>query len=302
MIRPEAAGGGRCGLLRGLACALLPGLALLAGCSDRSERSGRPMETAAPAPFASVARQDGEAKLAYRHDLTVGLGPSQVAPHFAAARDRCLNDAASRCTLLQSSIRDGSVGTSQPQAMVQVRLPHAAVALYVAAVIAPLPGESTGDVVLQDQTTRAEDLTRALADTGRRLAQLKAYRDRLTTLAEKPDNRAEDLIRIAGELSKVQGEIEEAEAQGRGLDERIDTELVTVNFRASRVQAGALAPVQEVWARSGPILGESAASALRFTVASLPWLPVALVAVLLLRLVLRIRRKRAHPARVRIEP
>lgn len=294
-----------------LACALLSALALLAACSDRSEREER--APAAPAPFVSAARQarsgdvgdlsqESGPKLAYRHDLTLGLAPAQVAPHFAAARDRCLGDAAS-CTLLQSSIREGTSATRQPQAMVQVRLTHAAVAPFVAAVTAPLPGEAAGDVVVQDQSTRAEDLTRALADTGRRLAQLKDYRDRLTVLSEKPDNRAEDLIRIAGELAQVQSQIEEVEGRRRGLDERVDTEIVTVNFGATRAQAGAFAPVQEVWARSGPILGESAASALRFAFVSLPWLPVALIGLLLLRLVWRFfRRRRRRPARLRIEP
>ncbi|MER2250322.1 DUF4349 domain-containing protein [Methylorubrum podarium] len=292
---------------RGLLLALLPTLALLAGCSDSRREAGgesRSADAAAPAPFVSAARQDKAAgkaaKLAYRHDLTVGLAPDRVAPHFAAARDRCL-DAAAACTLLNSSIRDGG-GTSQPQAQVQVRLPHEAVAAYVAFVTAPLPGEAAGDVVLIEQATRAEDLTAALTDTGRRLAQLSDYRTRLTALAEKPDNRAEDLIKIAGELAQVQSQIEEAEAARRGLDERVDTEIVTVAFRTSRARAGAFAPVQEVWARSGPILGESAASALRFTVASLPWLPVVLLALLLLRLVWRIRRGRAQPARTRLEP
>nr|WP_232629515.1 DUF4349 domain-containing protein [Methylobacterium sp. Leaf118] len=293
--------------LRGLACALV----LLTGCSDRSERESSP---AAPAPFVSAARQarpseagdlaqpESGPKLAYRHDLTLGLAPAQVAPHFAVARDRCLNEAASGCTLLQSSIREGAGATREPSAMVQVRLPHAGVAPYIAAVTAPLPGEAAGDVVLQDQSTRAEDLTRALADTGRRLSQLTDYRDRLTALAEKPDNRAEDLIRIAGELAQVQGQIEDAEGRRRGLDERVDTEIITVTFRATRAQAGAFAPVQEVWTRSGPILGESAASALRVVVVSLPWLPVVLLGLLLLRVLWRLRRRRQRPARMRIEP
>lgn len=289
-------------LPRGLWLAV-PVLALLAGCSDsRREADGemRMAQAPAPAPFVSAAREGSAVKLAYRHDLTVGLAPERVAPHFAATRDRCLNEAKT-CTLLNSSIRDGS-GTRPPQAQVQVRLPHEAVAPYVAFVTAPLPGEAAGDVALIEQATRAEDLTASIADTGRRLAQLNDYRARLTALAEKPDNRAEDLIKIAGELAQVQSQIEEAEGTRRTLDQRVDTEIVTVNFRASQARAGAFAPVQEVWTRAGPILGESAATALRFTVASLPWLPIVLFAALLLRLVWRIRRKRAHPARVPLEP
>ncbi|MBB2960541.1 DUF4349 domain-containing protein [Methylobacterium sp. R2-1] len=298
MSRGEAGGW----LPRGLLLAAIPVLALLAGCSDtRRElrQDGEAAEAAAPAPFVSAARQGGAAKLAYRHDLTIGLAPDRVAPHFTAVRDRCLNESAG-CTLLNASIRDGG-GTRQPQARIEVRLPHASVAGYVAFVTAPLPGEAAEDVALIEQATRAEDLTAAIADTGRRLAQLNDYRTRLTALAEKPDNRAEDLIKIAGELAQVQNQIEEAEGARRTLGERVDTEVVTVAFRTSRARAGAFAPVQEVWSRSGPILGESAASALRFTVASLPWLPIVLLALLLLRLVWRIRRKRAQPARVRLE-
>ncbi|CAO4172491.1 DUF4349 domain-containing protein [Methylorubrum populi] len=294
--------GGR-GLKGRVLLGLLPVFALLAGCSESRRDlapSGRAADLAAPAPFVSAARENGEAKLAYRHDLTLGLGPDRVEPHFAAARDRCLKEAA-ECTLLRSSIRDGG-GASQPRAQIEVRLKHASVAAYVAFLTTPLPGEEPGDVALIAQETRAEDLTRALADTGRRLVQLNDYRNRLTALAEKPDNRAEDLIKIAGELAQVQSQIEEAEAQRRGLDQRVDTEIVTVSFRTDQARAGAFAPVREVWARSGPILGDSAASALRFTVASLPWLAIGLLAVLLLRLVWRIRRQRAQPARVRLEP
>ena len=113
---PQAPAGRSKTGLRGLACALIPALALLAGCSgsERNRAEGPPPA----APFAEVARQDARAqengpKLAYRHDLTVALAPDRVEPHFAAARDRCLTDAALTCTLLQSSIRGGS-GTSQP--------------------------------------------------------------------------------------------------------------------------------------------------------------------------------------------
>lgn len=289
-----------------IALALLPVCALLSGCSDTGrEAADAPAPIVAPARQGEAAKsakdngQDDAAKLAYRHDLTVGLAPDRVAPRFAAARDRCLGEAG--CRLMQASIRDGG-GASQPRAQVQVRLPHAAVAAYIAFVTAPLPGEAAGDVALIEQATRAEDLTAAIADTGRRLAQLTDYRDRLTALAQKPDNRAEDLIKIAGELAQVQGRIEEVDGRRRGLDERVETEIVTVMFRTSRARAGAFAPVQEVWARSGPILGESTAAALRFTLASLPWLPLVLFAALLLRLVWRIRRRRAVPAHPRSEP
>ena len=95
---------------RGRWHALLPAVVLLAGCSDNRREATGDLRTAAapaPAPFVSAARETSTAKLAYRHDLTIGLAPDRVAPHFAAARDRCLNETAG-CTLLTASIRDGS--------------------------------------------------------------------------------------------------------------------------------------------------------------------------------------------------
>ncbi|WP_245259360.1 DUF4349 domain-containing protein [Methylobacterium sp. 77] len=236
--------------------------------------------------------QKTDAKLAYTHDLTIGLPPERVSAHFEAARDRCLKDAALSCVLVASSIDDGPRPSGRPQAQVQVRLPHESVAPYIAFVTAPLPGEAAGDVVLRRQSTRADDLTTAIEDGGRRLAQLTAYRGRLDELAAKPDPRAEDLIRIAQELAQVQSQIEEIEAKQRGLNQRVDTEIVSVALQSDQARAGPFAPVEEAWAQAGQTFGASAGSALRFAIASLPWLPLVMIAVFLIRALWRLRRRR----------
>lgn len=197
---------------------------------------------------------------------------------------------------MQSSIRAASGPLARPDARIQVRLPHEAVGPYVAFLTAPLPGEAAGDVVLREQTTRAEDLGRPVADTGRRLAQLSDYRDRLTALAQKPDTRVEDLVKIASEQSQVQAQIEEIEGRRRSLDERLETEMLSVAFRSDEARGDLLAPVADAWARSGRILGDSAGSALRFAIASLPWLPIVVIGLFILRAVWRLRR-RARPGR-----
>lgn len=280
---------------RGLA---LAALAAAGGCSDQRP-SLPPMEARA---FAPAPARKSDVKLAYSHSLTLGLPPERVAAHFAAARDRCLGEAALRCVLLQSSISEGAQPTGRPAASLQVRLPHESVAPYVAFVTAPLPGEAAADVVLRDQSTRAEELTQAIRDGGRRIAQLTDYRTRLTALAERPDTPVDSLVKVAGELSEVQSQIEEAEGRRRGLEERVDTEAVSLSLRSDQARAGAFAPVEEAWAQGGRILGESAASALRFAISSLPWLPVVFLGILILRGLWRLRRKRrTPPGRLRME-
>lgn len=290
---------------------ILPAVAacgLLAACQEQGRQ-----DEAAPAapqvrPAAKQASQDGGAperasrlRLAYSHDLTLDLPADRLAPRFAAIRDRCLNEAALACVVLQSSIR-GAGSRSEPEARLQVRLPHASVAPYLAFATAPLPGEAAGSVTVREQATRAEDLARPVAEVERRLAQLRAYRDRLTVLAEKPDTRVEDLVKIAGELSQAQTQIEEAEGRRRALEERIDTETVAIVLRAERGGAGALTPIRRVWARSGETLGESAASALGFAVASLPWIPILALGIVLIRALMRWRRRDRPAARGRADP
>lgn len=281
---------------------------LLAACQEGGQR-----DEAAPAPpqvrqAAKPASPEGgaperaaRAKLAYSHDLTLALPADRLPARFEAIRDRCLSEAALACVVLQSSIRGGAGVRSEPEARLQVRLPHESVAPFLAFVTAPLPGEAAGSVTVREQATRAEDLARSVADTERRLAQLRAYRDRLTALAEKPDTRVEDLVKIAGELSQAQTQIEEAEGRRRALEERIDTETVAIVLRADRDGAGILAPIRRVWARGGETLGASAASALDFAIGSLPWIPILALGTVLVRALWRWRRRGRTAPRDRAE-
>lgn len=284
---------------RGLAVASgLAALAAIGGCSD--SRPPKPefqasdrRATARLNPMVRPLAQTSDAKLAYTHDLTIGLPPQRVTAHFEAARDRCLNEATLKCVLVAASIDDGQRPSGRPQAQIQVRLPHDSVAPFMAFVTAPLPGEAAGDVVLRSQSTHADDLTDAIEDGGRRLAQLTAYRTRLDAIAARPDPRVEDLIRIAQELAQVQSQIEEADAKQRGLSQRVDTEIVSVALRSDEARAGPLAPVEEAWAQAGQTFGMSAGSALRFVVAGLPWIPLLLIGVFLLRALWRLRGRRS---------
>lgn len=281
--------------------ARIAGLALivaLSGCSDRNSERNRG-EFANPSPPATG--KTGDLRLAYRHDLSIGLSPEKVAAHFSAARERCLGEAALRCVLVRSSANGMAGGAQRPYALVEVRLPHESVAPFVAFVTSPLPGEKAAEVALDNQSTRAEDLTKPIGDSERRLAQLRDYRDRLNALSARPDSRVEDLIRAASELSQVQSQIEEREGERGALEERVQTEIVTVTFLSDGANAGAFAPIGEAWARGGRTLGDSAGAALRFTISSLPWLPIVMIAILIVRTVWRLR-GRPRSNRPELEP
>ncbi len=275
---------GRRAALLGLA---LMALGLVAGCDEKSPAPPASVRSFAATPTAA------DAKLAYSHTLAIDLPAARLAAHFRAARDRCLTDGALHCLLLESQIEMDPRGVARPRARIEVRLPHAAVPVYVAAVMAALPGEPATAVVVRAQATRAEDLGRPIEDGERRLAQLTDYRTRLAALAARSDIKVDDLIKIAGETSRVQAEIEAATAAQRMLAQRVATEALSVSWESDVGANGMWAPVRDTWRRGGALLGESAGDALRFAIVALPWIPIAVIAVGLLRWAWRRRRKPA---------
>lgn len=268
----------------------------LSGCSDSDpglDRGG-----SAPQPFA-LAHQSAKftpnaegGQFAYTHEIAIAEQARWVSARFVALKKLCLEEAALHCVLLDanSSLSDG--GPVRPSAHIQARLPHDGVERFMQAAAAPVVGEVQSDVTVLRSGTRMEDLGRPIADTTRRLEQLDDYRKRLDALERRPDTRAEDLIKIAGELSQVQSRIEESTEQRRKLDERVQTELVAVYIQAEAPSGGPLAPIEAVWRDGANILGRSAAGALRFALIAVPWSPIVAVAVGALRLLVRAWRRR----------
>ncbi|HYM03336.1 MAG TPA: DUF4349 domain-containing protein [Stellaceae bacterium] len=230
------------------------------------------------------ARATQGQKLAYSHRLSIETAPQSVKPRFERARDACLSPTSNDCELLYASIDGGDTSLgARPHASLTVRLPHAAVTGFEEALLAPLAGEQPGETILRSRSTAADDLTTAIADVDRRLAQLNDYRDRLTILAQRADAKVEDLVKVESELSSVQSQIEALTGQQRKLTRRVDTETLTVDLDAAVPLDGIGAPIATAWRDASTVLGQNAASALRFGIGSVPWLPLLAFAFAVLR-------------------
>jgi hypothetical protein len=266
-------------------------LLALSGC-DKSP-SGPPTARMAAdwAPAPPLAAPDTTiqaAKLAYRHDLQLEMPAANIAPRYERAVKDCQENAALNCVILNAAIRMGDrTEDASPSASLTVRLPHNAVAPFEAALLAPLPGEASGDAVVRSRTTTAEDLANAIADVDRRQAQLSDYRDRLGALAKRDDVTVEDLIKIESELANTQSQLDTIAAQKKNLAQRVDTEIVAVSLDSPDKLGNVSGPIVVAWHQAGRVLGESTAVALSFTVAALPWLPIVAIVLLLLRLAFR---------------
>src|SRR5882762_11750349 len=136
------------------------GLLLLAGCERAPD-----VEQARMASSESVATPGSDGpRLAYRHRLALEMAVQSVTPRFERSRDRCLNDAALKCVMLNASVDlGGAAGGAPPSAHLSVRLPHAAVAVFEDSILAPLSGEGAGEALLRSRSTIADDLSQAVA-------------------------------------------------------------------------------------------------------------------------------------------
>lgn len=282
----------------------------LAGCSGGDAPQNRrvaPGFSSAPTPYMAMPARTNSSggasletggaaangKYAYAHDLWLTVGSRFVKAHFEAAKEACATDATLKCVLIEASVSLNDAGAARPSAHLRARLPHESVARFKSLAVAPAQGERPSDVVVQRSSTQLEELGQPLADTKRRREQLEDYRTRLKIVEARPDSRVEDLIRIAEELSRVQSQIEELDEQHRKLEERAETEIVSVAIQSEAPPGGALAPLEEVWRQSANILGANAAEAFRFVLFVIPWTPVILLGVLLVRWTARAWRRRA---------
>jgi Domain of unknown function (DUF4349) len=286
----------------------------LAGCGDDSSKStgqATSMEAAAPvvvegsserfaggrldkAPSNAPTAQTGEA-YTYDHDMTLSMAGEHIKARFERARDACLNDPALKCRVVTASFRIlGEPDAPLPVANLSVALPHDSVPLFEKALLVPLPGENSGDLVVQSRSTNAQNVTNQVRDIEGRLSQLANYRDRMTELTKRPKSTTDDLIRIEGEISRTQSEIEMLEGQRRDLAERIAKENLSIAFIAQSTAGDALQPVAEVWQSSLRLLAQSAAGALALVIGLLPWIPVFVLGFFLFRFLWRLlRRKQA---------
>ena len=278
-------------------CAGRPGLVgwiglaiwlVLGGC-DKPSSAPPPPAPAAVAPSQAMrVAASRVVKLAYSHNLQLGMPAASVKPRYERAIKNCLDDATLNCIVISTSINLGEASAgANPSATLTVRLPHDALAPFEADLLTPLPGETPGDVVLRSRSTSADDLTTAIADLDRRQAQLMDYRDRLTSLSQRPDVRVEDLIKIESELSGTQSQLEAIAAQKKTLDQRVDTESLSIFFGSRDNVGNVLGPIVEAWRQAGRVLGDSAATAIRVAIAALPWLPLAAIGLLLVRFAFR---------------
>lgn len=189
-------------------------LLLLSACAEKE---------AVTAPNAAgvqgIARPDS--LLAYEHSVSIELAADALAARMAAVRSACLEGTHGRCSLIEFEEFSGQY----PRGAVKLRL--------VPEGVEPLVALASHEGALGSRTTRAEDLSVAVADTGRRQMQYELQQTRLLELAARKDLSVADQLTLARELSTLEAQLQGAEREAAVQQLRLETNLLSLNFSVS---------------------------------------------------------------------
>ena len=145
--------------------------------------------------------------------------------------------------------------------------------------------------------TQTEDITEEYTDTASRLANTKRLEQRLLQLVDTRAGSMEEVLEVENQIADVRGTIEQMEGRIRVWDDQISMSRITVELAlepqkapAVAVKLPALAHHKSWWEKteaaassSFGTLADAGTAVAMAGAAALPWIPFALIALLLLR-------------------
>ena len=267
---------------RGAAALVLCAALALAGCSKASVQDS-PAKVVGVAERAVDEAKDRRATLATTRHVDLQVAPEAIAPLFASTQAACTADAASACVVMASRLESGDA----PRAELTLRAAPAGIARLLARL--------HGDAGFVGESASSEDLAAPIVDTDRQIAMAREYRDSLLALRAKGGNDIKALMSVNEELARVQSRLESAAGERAHLQQRIDTETLTIAIASTRARdAHAWRSIGESLDDFGAHLADAAGNAITFVAYAIPWAVVLLpLAWLVRRLLSWARRRRA---------
>ena len=254
------------------------GLGLLvlaaAGCSGDSGDAPIASKSDAFASVSELGRSGDRNTLARTHEVTVDVDAGVLEAGYRAVQSQC-NEMES-CTILTASIDSGD--DRYRSARLRLRLLPESVSTIEAV------AAGFGEVIRR--STDAVDLAEPILDLEERLSMLRQYMEDLKGLRESARDDVEALIRVASEMASTQSQIESAEGQRAHLQQRVDTEILSINFVVDQAR-GFWGTIGGAFVDFGDELANGIASAIRGIAFILPWLVVVIPLLYLVRWIWR---------------
>jgi hypothetical protein len=260
---------------RCLASLLVAAIALTGGCSRHATVGAEPYPDALQV---SQIKAPPSAKntLSREHSVSIDIVEAELASRFNQVVSRCEADTVTHCTILRSDLSTGQ----NPQARIKLRIDPGAVDGLVAF------AASLGK--LRQRSTEVQDLAEAMEDTQSRLAMLTAYRKQLLELQAKSATNIDAAVKIASELSTVQGNIERASGEAAYQIKRTTSDVVLMNLDVTD-RHSFWRPVHDAAGDFFGNLSNGISQAITAIAYIVPWLFVVIPGLYLLRFLWRRR-------------
>jgi hypothetical protein len=178
-----------------------------------------------PAP-PSTGEPGAEQYIAYSHTLGLLLPKGQVERLMAVHAGACHAAGTATCIVINSNLHSQDENYASGQ--LSIRATPDWIEDFMRTV-ARETDELGGEIV--GRSTRADDLTRQIIDTGARLDAQETLQGRLHGLLERRDGTLGDLLKIERELARVTGEIESIKAQLKTLRMRVSMSSLDLNYQ-----------------------------------------------------------------------
>ncbi len=184
------------------------------------------MDEASPEPSAPTGEPSVEQYIAYSHSLGLTLPKGGVETAMTGHTAACRAAGTATCIVINSNVY------SQEEDYASGNLSIRATPDWIETFMGVIEtdAEKIGGEITQ-RSTRAEDLTRQIIDTGARLEAQKTLRGRLLGLLERRDGELGELLQIERELARVTGDIESIEAQLKTLRLRVSMSSLDINYQ-----------------------------------------------------------------------
>jgi hypothetical protein len=239
----------------------------------------------APGPVSGLARPGS--LLAYEHSVSVELAAGVLPARMQAVQAACLESRHGTCSLLEFRQDSGR----QPKGRLRVRLAPEGVE--------PMVAEAAQGGTLSSRSTKAEDLSAEVVETGRQRAQLELQMARLQELSARRDLAVSDQLALVREQSALEVQLQQRERESAQQNLRLETNLLTIDFNVPFEKVSRWSSVGEAWDDSLDNFVDGLVEAIEMIAYLLPYLifgfPLALVWWLMWRLVTRPMRRGPLP-------
>ncbi|MEL7040700.1 MAG: DUF4349 domain-containing protein [Pseudomonadota bacterium] len=222
-----------------------------------------------PSSDANTGDPATEQYIAYSHSLGLSLPKGGVSPMMERHVAACRAAGTDTCIVINSDIfsreEDRASGT------LSLRATPDWIDTFLSEV--DTDTEAAGGEITQ-RSTRAEDLTRQIIDTGARLEAQKTLQGRLFGLLERRDGELGELLQIEREIARVTGEIESVEARLKTLRLRVSMSSLDVSYQ-TKVPAFSPSrdnPLGEAFADFFYNLSSAIAGVITAFAVGLPWI------------------------------